>query len=412
MEIKLKLPYAENYTLPLPKNIKGIKAGDEYIRHSLMQCHPGFSSESLWDYFITKNEGQRKAHVAVIEKDFYVEKRLLEKNCVFYFEQENGKKTKLFSKHKFKRNGERRKVKLLFLLVLLPVLVAVVFGFIKGAETGRHEEEEPEETVIAEAEIRQFGNVFDFMNLCSDIFESQKVFISAAEYTLGREGTVEFWAEGKEPYELIRVFGETEGVKKCTCGEIVYKDGKEVFEIKMVTQAPIDIVPSQDEMQLFELQGKLSDEFEKTGAQMILSSVSQEEGRVTFLMTAERKILKHLNEKINSLFYGNSLYPVKFTESSGSSGGLIQVNIEGVLLENGQQIESPFEEEKLSEIFIREEANVSSSIPEKKGQTAAVTQNKTGNRTYQKIGTVRKDGKVLYYYRTEENKIFISEEEL
>ena len=414
MDIRLKIPYAEKYAIPLPKNMKGSKARDEYIRQFLIKSHPGFSSESLWDYFITKKEGVRTAEAAVIDRDFYVEKRILDKNCVFYFEAEDSKRTNLFSRFKFQRNGERkRRGKPLLLFFLFPLFAVAVFGIVMITKPDPHQTEENPFPVIEVQEVRQYQNIFDFINNCCAVLEKYDVFISAVQFTSERAGILEFSAEGNQPYELIKELNETEAVINCTCGNIVYKDDKAAFEIRIETEVPHDMEPSDDEMFLLDLQGKLSDEFKKTGTEMISSSIIRSEGCVSFLMIAREESLQPLNEKMGVIFSENNLYTVKLSESSGGTDGSYQVNAQVILLKDDQTVESPVTDEKISEIFIRKKQEKKPlKMNGKKEQSGSMLQNGKNMNAYQKIGTVKKDGKVFYYYRTEENRIFISEEEL
>ena len=87
--------------------------------------------------------------------------------------------------------------------------------------------------------------------------------------------------------------------------------------------------------------------------------------------------------------------------------------IAGRYTKDGQIIENQEKEERLSKIFIKEKKdnqNFQTQITKEK--VTAEEEHARESHTYQKIGTVKKDGKILYYYRTEENRIYISEEEL
>lgn len=411
MKIKLTLPYAENYVIPIPQKIMGSKAIYDFIKQALIQKHPGFSSESLWDYFFTKDAYGRRARVVVITKALYTEKRILEKNCIFYFETEDGKKIKMFSGFNFKRNGERRKWRICFFgIISFLVLSAAGFGIIKAMDT-KHHKEETELPVVETLEVRLHKNMFDVINNCSFIFERHGIIINSLQFTSENSAVLDFSAEGKQSYELIKELNEADFVKKCICQNITYWDEKEAFEIKIETDLSYSIVPSEDSMALLEIQERLSDEFKRTGAQMLSSGIAQDDGRVTFLMSVTEGNLKSLNERLNILFTENNLYLLNFSENRNSTLDSYQVSIEGLLVNKNQIIENPEKEETLSNIFIGKKEGKEASITLKEDLSGVAKNNLNRIDGYKKIGTVKKNGKTFYYYRTPENKIYISEEE-
>lgn len=413
MEIELNLPYAETYIIPIPQKIKGSKAIETFIKQTLSQRHPGFSSECIWDYYLIKDGKKKTAKTFVITKDFYVEKRLLKKNCIFYSMTKGRKKIKLFSAHKFTRNGEIKKKRLYILLVLIPLIAAAAFGIIKRADRKVYETEKPVVQIIEEAQTIKHPNIFDLINICCEIFERHEVFISAVEFSTGSVTYLEFSAEGSQPFELIKELDKEESVKKCICQNIVYKEEKQSFEIKIETKEPFNLQQTTEGLFLLEIQGKLSEEFKKAGAVLVSGSIFEEEGRLSFIMTVNRENLGTLNEKINSIFVENNIYTQRFTEVKNLTDNTFLVNIEGILLKDGQIIENQEKEERLSKIFIKEKKdnqNFQTQITKEK--VTAEEEHARESHTYQKIGTVKKDGKILYYYRTEENRIYISEEEL
>ena len=413
MEIELNLPDAETYIIPIPQKINGSKAIDNFIRQTLSQRHPGFSNECIWDYYLIKEGKEKAAKTFVITKDFYVEKRLLEKNCIFYSMTKGRKKIKLFSAHKFTRNGERKKKGFYILLVLIPLLIVAVFGIIQGTEGKVSVTEKPVVQIIEEAQTIKHPNIFDLINTCCEIFERHEVFISAVEFSTGSVTYLEFSAEGSQPYELIKELDKEESVKKCICQNIVYKEEKQSFEIKIETKEPYNLQQSTEGLFLLEIQGKLSEEFKKAGAVLVSGSIFEEEGRLSFIMTVNRENLGTLNEKINCIFVENNIYTQRFTEVENLTDNTLLVNIEGILLKDGQIIENQKKKERLSKIFIKEkEDNQNFQTQITKEKVAAEEEHARESHTYQKIGTVKKDGKILYYYRTEENRIYISEEEL
>lgn len=413
MEIELNLPDAETYIIPIPQKINGSKAIDNFIRQTLSQRHPGFSNECIWDYYLIKEGKEKAAKTFVITKDFYVEKRLLEKNCIFYSMTKGRKKIKLFSAHKFTRNGERKKKGFYILLVLIPLLIVAVFGIIQGTESNVSVTEKPVVQIIEEVQTIKHPNIFDLINTCCEIFERHEVFISAVEFSTGSVSYLEFSAEGSQPYELIKELDKEAFVQKCICENIVYKEETQSFEIKIETKEPYNLQQSTDGLSLLEIQGKLSEEFKKAGAALVSSSIFEEEGRLSFIMTVNRENLGTLNEKINSIFVENNIYTQRFTEVKNLTDNTFLVNIEGILLKDGQIIENQEKEERLSKIFMKEKAaNQIFQTQIAKEKVTVEEEHERESHTYQKIGTVKKDGKILYYYRTEENRIYISEEEL
>ena len=84
MEAELKLPYAERYDIDYPSKKLSKKEMEEYVQSRLTELHPGFGEKSLWDYTVLKNGGQKTVLAAVLERDFYIEKRLSDRKTRFF----------------------------------------------------------------------------------------------------------------------------------------------------------------------------------------------------------------------------------------------------------------------------------------------------------------------------------------
>ena len=136
MEIKLAPPYAECYSLEYPLKVR--RKLYEYVEERLSELHPGFSKESLWDFRAIRGAGIKKIEAAVIEKDFYMEKRLSQRRIRFYIRNSGGEKIYLFEESCFDVKGERKKKK--WLLLAAVFLAAFISGSAIFALTDRREE--------------------------------------------------------------------------------------------------------------------------------------------------------------------------------------------------------------------------------------------------------------------------------
>lgn len=405
METELKLPYAEVYRIKIPRKEK---CTESFVYKELLKLHPGFSEESLWDYkpLCSRKSSEKEIIAVVLERDFYIEKRALENNISFYVKNE-AKKIRLFSKFKFIRNGERRKIRIIPFVAAVAAFLSLIILSLLGVKNFK----KPiviEETVI-EVQTEKALNVLELINHCAKIIETHKGIIKQLSFNAfsANAGSLVFSVTDCEPYSLIKDLNQIENILECSCGSIVYNNEKENFEIKANIKFAGLIQKTTEEMELFELQNELIQMLKEINVIPILSNVEKGSRKISFKLEVKESELKIVNEKLDALFYERNLFITDFLEAKGSSSNLYIINFEVIELDKNQGIKNISEEEKLSEIF---EKDKTAKKVENIIQKQTEHKENIDIKNYKKIGSIQKDGKQFFYYRNDEGKIILSED--
>jgi len=115
------------------------------VRNDLMQLHPGFTDESIWDF-----QADKKGITAcVISRDFYEEKRIFHPLCRFVAMEEGKKRRKkeieFFKWAGYTRDGKRRKRKGIAITLIAVLLCVLSAGLLFAHKKigGKTEETKP-----------------------------------------------------------------------------------------------------------------------------------------------------------------------------------------------------------------------------------------------------------------------------
>ena len=403
MEIELKLPHAENYRINPPKKTRQKKALDEYVRKVLMQEHPGFNKDSLWDYRIYKAYDKKMIIASVVLREFYIEKRVTDRKAVFFVRIGN-ESVRLFERFRFDEKGGRKshkKICLLLLIIFFAAGLLIVF-----TAFGNKKKEVVAELPVTEEKISDAMNVFYLTDRFSSVIKDHKGVIKHFSFNAENKAVFVLSLYGCEAYSLLcDLEEEGEGVT-CLCENVIYEDKKESYEIRIEKKDGMLLQKNLNQKELFQIQSRITKELGACDIKLISGGTDERNGRISFQMECQRKNLKGLNEKLNEICLENSLFPASFSESKTEGADLFLIKLEFIALEDVQKISPSVTEEKLSEIFEKDKEN-----PEEKRrvQTSYTEQKPKPERSLKKIGSVKKDGKVYYYYRTKEGKIETSE---
>ena len=405
MEAELKLPYAERYDIDYPSKKLSKKEMEEYVQSRLTELHPGFGEKSLWDYTVLKNGGQKTVLAAVLERDFYIEKRLSDRKTRFFINGEDNKKYYLFETSEFDEKGEKRRSRfilpaVIFLIFILIILLAVQINRMSRKNMVF------EETVEKET-VEDAVNVFDALNQCASIIAAVGGKITAVSFSSGGKEVVSFSVTGCEPYSLVREVLALENTAGCECEDIVYAEGKETFELKVeLKKAPVrQRIP--DELELLDLQKYITELLKESGVEMVTAGTESSSGRLSFRFECKKEKVSQTNKVMNVSCVSNNLFPLSFSEVLLRDGNGIAFTCEMIILDESQRIKAGSEDEKLSSIFDFTEKKKVSVYVQKENITTVTMKNSEG---WKKIGSEVKDGKVIYYYRTAEGKIEVTEE--
>lgn len=410
LETELKLPYAEHYSFKSPQKIFGKEKLDRYVKEELGKVHPGFNEDSLWDYRLVNAGNVKVVEAFVMDKDFYIEKRLADENISFVFCTEEGRKLSFFEKKKFNERGDVKKGKLLLLIILAASAVALIFVFALLSFAGNKNKE----TVIEirdEIEVTEDAlNIFDLLNTCASVIEAQGGKIRSVSFSAVSGGIYKFSVTGCEPFSLITSIEESERNAECSCSNVIYTDGKENFELEIKIPVSRIIQKIRGENELLGKQNRIVQKLSTEKVTLVSAGCDKGSGRMSFVMECERKSLKRINEKLNQICENENLFTVSFEESVSDTEDLFFIRIELIELDENQGVKSTSVTEKLSEVFER-------TVNKKQSYSIRLDEeNKTEKETlekargWKKIGSVNKAGRILYYYRTPDGKIETSEE--
>lgn len=405
MESELILPHAERYSIDYPEKRMTGKELKAYVQGRLGELHPGFGEKSLWDFTVIKAGEKRRLEAAVLERDFYIEKRLTDRKSRFYIIGEDGRKYFLFQTNKFDEKGDRKKKRYLWMAVAVFVIILLFFSALRFGTQGR-EKEEPEETVVSET-VEDAVNVFDTVNQYASIIEGEGGKIKSVSLSAEGKLQVSISVSGCEPYSLVSEMLSLENTAACECDNVAYEGGKENFELKAELRGSQIRQKIPAEIELLELQKYITETLKESGAQMITAGCDSSSGRLSFLLECGKEKLSEANKVMNAVCLSANLFPLSFSEVLGGNRKGVTVRCELICLDESQRIREGNEDERLSLIFDFEEKHAE-KVPSQNEKVAPVM--KENSEGWKKIGSEVMDGKVFYYYRTVEGKIEVSEE--
>lgn len=407
METELKLPYAELYTLEYPQNLTGWKKTERYVKQAMYEMHPGFSEESLWDYRTVRKKNSRNIRVCVLDRNYYIEKRMEKNGVRFYTEDTDGSRIKLFERKRFDERGDRRKISPGLSALCAVILAAIIILFIyqiKTKETEPSVIEEKAEQVFAEEAL----NAFDVMNGFAEVIKEHEGKITEVSFSASDKAYLKFSVYGCTVYPLILGLQEVEKDVQISCENVIYSDGKENFELNAKLILPPVSQTISDEMKLLELQTRMAQSLKENGIKLISSSSDSGTGRLCFNLECNRKNLPGINEMLNKTCMDNNLFTALFSETYGKEKDKVLIRLEAIRLEKKQKIQDRNIKESLSSVFESEDKKTAAmEKAESIKDIPHIIENP--HPLWKKIGIVQNEGKNIFYYRTEDGKIETSE---
>ena len=406
MQIILSLPYAETYQSEIPPGMNSHKKLYEYTKKFLLANHPGFTEESLWDYFVKKKGNSKTVCAFVLDRDFYIKKRVTESNVSFIAQTEDGRRIKLFKKRKFTQSGRKKQIRkffIVFLLFFVPLFFLLITFFVKDLNK--------EKEVITEAEeitgTTELKNSFDILNGCASVIIDNGGHARTVSLTTGNSMNVDFAVYGCEPYELVKQISENENITECRCGTVSFADGNAQFDLHVEFEKGGFIQEIPEEIELLELLKSITESLKDCG--ITVNSVFSDagSGTVNLLLSTDPEHIKNANSILPFICAEKGLFITVFTERFESSQGIFFIEVEFIKPGAGQKILPAASEEKLSLLFEAEKKEIIK--PSQRKTEPLSSAEKTGS--LKKIGSVKKQGKTFFYYRTEEGKTIVSEDD-
>ena len=403
MQIELKLPYAECYNFEYPQKRKRKEKLSDYVKNELTGTHPGFSEESLWDYRTIKNDDKKLIISAVLDRDFYLEMRLTKNGSDFYTKTSKGKVVSLFKKNCFNEKGERKKYRKYIIILAAVLILPLPFLY---ARTFKEESfSEVQEISVVEKEEDVF-NAFDILNGCSAVIEKYEGKIKMFQLAIKGKSFLIFSLNGCEPYSLIRELEKEENILQCRCENIIYSEGKETYEIKIDLRS-LSVIPKQiSQIDLLQIQNIVTQELQAQKVKLVSSGVENGSNLITVQMECTGEELGRINEEINEICLREKLFITELSETKSDGEDRYFIKVEFLCLDGKQRIVTVNTEEMISKIFEKEDFSLVKENTVVKKQTA---EELNIHKNLKKIGMINKEGNTLYYYRSEDGKIEISE---
>ena len=403
MEEELKLPYAECYSLEYPQKMAGRKRLYDFVKKSLYEVHPGFGEESLWDYKTVRKDSKKIIKAVVLDKSHFIERRVRDGKVIFYIKDDEGKKISFFRRKDFNEKGERKDKRLIFMIILA---VAVFTGILTAVcFTGMREKEIP---AIEEPSLPHVSeealNAFDEINRFSKIINKHEGKTDSVSFSAADKACLMFSLTCCGMYELVKELTEIGEGAQIICDNVVYKEEKENFELKVELRLPGVNQSPVDETELLETQNKITKRLKEEDAGLVTASLDSASGRLSFELVCEGNKLSKINNVLNQLCLENNLFTASFLETSSGEKNRFLIKADFIKLSDLQNLSDGGEEEFLSKLFEYEKE----SAAENNAGGKIMSENKKV-KGWKKIGSVKKDGKDFYYYRTPEGKIESSE---
>lgn len=405
MPEKLQLPYAEIYTIQLTPSKKS-KNLDSYVKEQLTILHPGFCSDSLWDY--KKLKGSKNVIKAVVlDRAYFIECRIKKATRYFYIE-ENNFRYKFFTRKHYTNTGRRKNEILLYILFLL-VLVLII-GILLAVYKPKRTEKKVVPVLYEEVpEIPCAYNIFDVLNFTArKIFEG-KGLITNINYVFETNGKISLLVNGIEPYYLVNQLMTSDNIENCQCTNISYIGSTENYEIQIDLRAQQLSVDQKSNLELLELQKQLTGFLHENNTQILTSSINQDFCKVSIELLVIRNEAGSFHEKLQKYLADNNLFITSFLEQVDQNNKCL-IQFEVLQLSSEQKIENALEDEYISKVL--PEIKISRNAALEKQKTKKKKTETVPPRKLTKIGSAIQDGKKLFYYRTEEGKLLTSEEEL
>lgn len=405
MPEKLQLPYAEIYTIQFTPSKKS-KNLDSYVKEQLTILHPGFCSDSLWDY--KKLKGSKNVIKAVVlDRAYFIECRIKKATRYFYI-VENNIRYKFFTRNHYTNIGRRKtNISFYILLILVPVLfITMLLGMFKPEKT-----EKEVDTVFYE-EVPEFFCAYSFLDVLN--FAAGKVYegnglINTINYIFEGTGKISLLVNGIEPYDLVNQLIVNENIENCKCTNISYTESTENYEIQVDLRAQQLSVDQKSNLELLELQKQLTGFLHENNTQIINSAINQDFCKVNTELIIARNETGNFHKSLKKYLADNNLFITSFLEQVDQNNKCL-IQFEVFQLSSEQKIESGFEDEYISKVLPEIKTNRNVALEKKKTEEKKTKPVLSQKLT--KIGSAIQDGKKLFYYRTEEGKLLTSEEEL
>lgn len=211
------------------------------VRNDLMQLHPGFTDESIWDF-----QADKKGITAcVISRDFYEEKRIFHPLCRFVA-MEEGKKRKMreiefFRWPDYTKDGKRRKQKRIAFLLTVIGICAAIGCFIllqdnffnKELEINTFVPETEDSEVILSSLSSKLEDCISVINRC----EGQLFYMESSRH----ENTVcRFGVYGGNVSTCIKELEMMENIQEVNAENLNWIDGKWEYTISCIFSENLD----------------------------------------------------------------------------------------------------------------------------------------------------------------------------
>lgn len=415
MKYQLSIENSEIYrNLPLYPFHKRYKN----VRNDLMQLHPGFTDESIWDF-----QADKKGITAcVISRDFYEEKRIFHPLCRFVA-MEEGKKRRMKEIEFFKwpgytKDGKRRKRKGIIIAVIIAgICAATAFfsilrkGSLENTVTENPSVYEPENLVI------NMPGLSSLTEECITVINKWGGQISFLESSRSGDAICRFGVFGGNVSACVQELESLETMEKVSCENLTWVSGKWEYIIScFFSGTPYERDPDIWKSDFLSCFSKGEACIKETGSKLSSSYIDEGNNLVFFSFMTDEKADAAFLKNLETKFFdaGCILESLKVSP-------YLENNRNGFIVETGLRefMEGSVLLEKTAtdaDSFIwKKNLEITEEQPFSKHYEQELAFNK-GNKSYvddknedsgsTEIGRIKQGNIIIAYYRNNDGKIY------
>lgn len=404
MRITVERKDGQSYLLEPPPDL-GRRQVDKYVQEELESLHPGFSSQSLWDWHWIRREGRRLVLAAVVSRKAFLQGRLESAGSSLLVQGDDGVEGVFFSPLRFGREGKRRRIgKLVAGVVLFGLCLVLWWGVWK---IGERQELERQTVSAREQTVKQeplrFQDALERMRWLAFVIQREGGCLSSISLT--QDGVVRLAVQGIEAGQLQTLVQELEPAGRVDFGTMEHGSLGTSMEATIWSGVVIPSSTTSDGM--VGHHDLLLEFFASLGLQVSSSSV--QETSVWMELVATKGQLNILEQELPSYLDTKGLLVcgLNLQRMEDGAAALVWLEVQG-------------EDEGTEAVHGGPEGKVLATAlalveppppPAKKSLPPAIVPKQEPPAGSVELGRVEKDGRVTRYYRSPEGRVLAIEEE-
>lgn len=404
MRITVERKDGQSYLLEPPPG-QGRRRLEEYIRGELESLHPGFSSQSLWDWHWIWREGKRVVLVAVVSRKAFLQGRLESAGSSLLVQGDDGVEGVFFSPLRFSREGKRRRVGKLVAGVILFGLCLVLWWGVR--KIGEHQELERQAVLAREQTVKQeplrLQDALERIRWLAFVIQREGGCLSSISLT--QDGVVRLAVQGITAGQLQTLVHDLEPEGRVDFGTMEH--GSLGTSMEATIWSGVVIPPPSKLPDMVAAHDQLMEFFGGRGLKAMSSGVG--EGTLWMEFVATKVQLDILEQELPSYLDTKGLLVcgMNLQRMEDSAAALVWLEVQAED-EETEAVHGGPEGMVLATALALVEPP---SPPAKKSLPPAIVPKQEPPAGSVELGRVEKDGRVTRYYRSPEGRVLAIEEE-